>query len=132
MPATKKSSGTKASPRKVKQVIGARAKITLDDSRGPEVITIETPAGQIITLSAAGRAVDIADGNGNKIRLEPTGITIAAAGKVTVKATEVKVNAGTVTVDAGVTRFTGVVQCDALISNSVVSASYSPGAGNIW
>jgi hypothetical protein len=24
------------------------------------------------------------------------------------------------------------VQCDTLISNSVVSASYTPGAGNIW
>jgi hypothetical protein len=25
-----------------------------------------------------------------------------------------------------------VVQCDTLISNSVISQSYTPGAGNIW
>jgi hypothetical protein len=29
-------------------------------------------------------------------------------------------------------KFSGVVQCDTLISNSVISASYTPGAGNIW
>jgi hypothetical protein len=28
--------------------------------------------------------------------------------------------------------FSGVVQADTVISNSVVSASYTPGAGNIW
>jgi len=42
------------------------------------------------------------------------------------------VNAGVVTVSAAISRFSGVVQCDTLISNSVVSQSYIPGAGNIW
>ena len=37
-----------------------------------------------------------------------------------------------VQVDAGMSSFSGVVRCDTLISNSVVSASYTPGAGNIW
>jgi hypothetical protein len=35
-------------------------------------------------------------------------------------------------VNAAAAKFSGVVQCDTLISNSVVSQSYSPGAGNIW
>ena len=37
-----------------------------------------------------------------------------------------------VTVDAGMSKFSSVVQADTVISNSVVSASYTPGAGNIW
>jgi hypothetical protein len=37
-----------------------------------------------------------------------------------------------VTVNAGMSKFSGVVQSDVVITNSVVSASYSPGAGNIW
>jgi hypothetical protein len=37
-----------------------------------------------------------------------------------------------VTINTAMSRFNGVVQCDTLISNSVVSASYSPGVGNIW
>jgi hypothetical protein len=37
-----------------------------------------------------------------------------------------------VTVDAGMSKFSGVVKADTVISNSVISASYTPGAGNIW
>ena len=51
---------------------------------------------------------------------------------MTVRASTVEVNAVMVTVNAGMSKFSGVVQCDTLISNSVVSATYSPGAGNIW
>jgi hypothetical protein len=29
-------------------------------------------------------------------------------------------------------KFSGVVKCDTLIANSVISASYTPGQGNIW
>ena len=37
-----------------------------------------------------------------------------------------------VTVDAAFSKFSGVVQCDTLISNSVISVSYTPGLGNLW
>jgi hypothetical protein len=37
-----------------------------------------------------------------------------------------------VTVNAGMSKFSGVVQADTVICNSIVSASYTPGAGNIW
>jgi hypothetical protein len=49
---------------------------------------------------------------------------------VTVSAGTAEVSAGLLTVDAGLTRFAGVVECATLITNSVVSASYTPGAGN--
>jgi hypothetical protein len=37
-----------------------------------------------------------------------------------------------VSVNAAISKFSGIVQCDVLISNSVVSQDYTPGAGNIW
>jgi hypothetical protein len=37
-----------------------------------------------------------------------------------------------VEVDAGMAKFSGVVECDTLIASSVVAASYTPGAGNVW
>jgi hypothetical protein len=43
-----------------------------------------------------------------------------------------EVSAGMVTVNAGMSKFSGVVQCDTLITNAVISTSYTPGAGNIW
>ena len=50
----------------------------------------------------------------------------------TVNAATLELSAAMVTVTAGMSRFSGVVQCDTLITNSVVSASYTPGSGNIW
>jgi hypothetical protein len=29
------------------------------------------------------------------------------------------------------TRFSGVVQCDTLITNTVIASTYTPGAGNL-
>jgi uncharacterized protein involved in type VI secretion and phage assembly len=107
-------------------------KVTLDDTSGQEKLILETPGGQKLTLKDGPGSVEIVDSNGNSIKLETAGITITAAAKVTINASQVAVSAGMVTVDAGMSKFSGVVQCDTLISNSVVSASYTPGAGNIW
>ncbi|MDT5267894.1 MAG: hypothetical protein QOH49_80 [Acidobacteriota bacterium] len=106
--------------------------ITLDDTDGQEKMILETPGGQKVTLKDGPGAVEIVDSNGNSIKLETSGITITASSKVTVNATLVQVSASMLTVDAGMSKFSGVIKCDTLISNAVVSASYTPGAGNIW
>jgi uncharacterized protein involved in type VI secretion and phage assembly len=107
-------------------------KLTMDDTDGQETFILETPGVQKITLKDGPGSVEIVDSNGNSLKLESSGITITAAAKLTVNAGTVEVSAGMVTVNAGMSKFSGVVQCDTLISNSVVSASYTPGAGNIW
>lgn len=117
-----------------KKVLRSRngVKITLDDQDGQEKLICETPGGQKITLKDGPGAIEIEDSNGNSVKLETAGITVTAAAKVTINASQVAVSAGMVTVDAAMSRFSGVVQADTVISNSVVSASYTPGAGNIW
>jgi len=117
-----------------KKVLRSRngVKLTMDDTDGREQFILETPGGQKLTLKDGPGAVEIVDSNGNSIKLETSGITITAAAKVTVNASQVAVSAGMVTVDAAMSKFSGVVQCDTMISNSVISASYTPGAGNIW
>ena len=117
-----------------KKVLRSRngVKLTMDDNDGREQFILETPGGQKLTLKDGPGAVEIVDSNGNSIKLETSGITITASAKVTVNASQVAVTAGMVTVDAAMSKFSGVVQCDTMISNSVVSASYTPGAGNIW
>ena len=95
-------------------------------------LVIETPAGQRVTLQDGPGSLRIEDQNGNAITLEPSGVTIIASARVTVHASTVDVSASAVTVNTGLSKFSGTVQCDTLISNSVISASYSPGAGNIW
>jgi len=117
-----------------KKVLRSRngVKVTLDDQDGQEKLILETPGGQKITLKDGPNAVEIIDGNGNSVKLEAAGITITAVAKVTVNASQVNVSAGLVKVDAGMSQFSGVVKADTVIANSVVSASYTPGAGNIW
>jgi len=95
-------------------------------------MVLETAAGQRITLEDSPGSVLIEDNNGNTIRLDSTGVTITASGKVVVMSSQVNITAGMVTVDAGMTKFSGIVQVDTVIANSVVASSYTPGAGNIW
>jgi uncharacterized protein involved in type VI secretion and phage assembly len=106
--------------------------VTFDDRDGQERLVLETPGGQKVTLKDGPGAVEILDSSGNSVKLETSGITVTAVAKVTVQASAVEVSAGMVTVNAGMASFSGVVQCSTLITNSVVSASYTPGAGNIW
>jgi uncharacterized protein involved in type VI secretion and phage assembly len=106
--------------------------ITLDDRSGHESVTVETPGGQKVALGDGPGSVEVTDSNGNAVTLGTFGVTVRAAAKVAVDASVIEVNAGSVSVNAGISRFSGVVQCDTLIANGVVSASYTPGAGNIW
>jgi uncharacterized protein involved in type VI secretion and phage assembly len=106
--------------------------IKLDDSDGQETLTLLTPGGQTIVLKDGPGSIEVRDSNGNSMKMEAAGITVNASAKVTINASTVEISAGMVTVNAGMSKFSGVVQCDTLISNSVVSASYTPGAGNIW
>jgi uncharacterized protein involved in type VI secretion and phage assembly len=117
-----------------KKVVRSRngVKVTLDDQDGRESLILETPGGQKVTLKDGPGSIALVDSNGNSIKLEPAGITVQASAKVTVNASAVEISAGMVTVNAGMSRFSGVVQADTVITNSVVSASYTPGAGNIW
>lgn len=107
-------------------------KVTLDDASGQEKLTLETPGGQIVTLKDGPGAVEIVDSNGNSVKLEASGITVTASAQVKVNASNVDISATAVQVNAGMSVFSGVVKADTVISNSVISASYTPGAGNIW
>jgi len=107
-------------------------KITLDDQNGQEKLLLETPGGQKVTLKDGPGSIEVQDSNGNSIKLESAGITINASARVTVSASQVSVSTSILTVDAGMSKFSGVVQADTVITNSIIAASYTPGAGNIW
>jgi len=107
-------------------------KLTMDDTSGTQRFVLETPGGQKITMSDGPGVIEIADANGNTIKLESSGITITSSAQVKVQASTMEINASMLTVNAGMSKFSGVVKADTVITNSVVSSSYTPGAGNIW
>lgn len=106
--------------------------VTLDDQDGQEKLQLETPGGCKLTLSDGPGSVTLEDSNGNSIKLESSGITVQASAKVTVQASSVDVTAGMVKVDAAMSKFSGMIKCDVLQTNAVISSSYTPGAGNVW
>jgi uncharacterized protein involved in type VI secretion and phage assembly len=107
--------------------------LRIRDDTSNNSLVLETPGGQRITLQDGSASVRIEDGNGNVVTLAASGVTVQSSATVSISAgTAVELSASMVTINTAMSRFNGVVQCDTLISNSVVSASYSPGVGNIW
>jgi len=104
--------------------------IRLIDDTANSRIVVETPGGQRLVLQDSPGSVQIEDANGNAMTLSPSGITINASATVSLSSSNIEINAGLVSVNASMSRFSGVVQCDTLIANSVVGANYTPGAGN--
>jgi uncharacterized protein involved in type VI secretion and phage assembly len=130
--------GTDAPPesadaRNVRKVIRSRngVVITIEDQAGQEQIRLETPGGCSFALKDGPGSVEAHDSNGNSVKLEASGITVNASAQVKVSASQVEVSAGMVTVNAGMSRFSGVVQADTVITNTIIAATYTPGAGNI-
>jgi len=107
-------------------------KVTFDDTDGGVTFTVATPGGQTVTCSDTPASIEMTDSNGNTVKLDTAGITLNASANVTINGTLVNISASMVKVDAGMSKFSGVVQSDTNITNTTVSATYTPGAGNIW
>jgi hypothetical protein len=121
---------TKPSGQKLRQVRSG-LKVIVNEESGQEILMIQTPEGQKISMVDHPAGVEICDSHGNSILLNEAGIQITSAVKIVINASNVEVSTGIFTVNAGMSRFTGVVQADTLVTNAVISASYTPGAGNI-
>jgi uncharacterized protein involved in type VI secretion and phage assembly len=107
-------------------------RVTFDDTDGGVQFTIDTPGGQQVVCKDAPASIKMTDSSGNQVTLESSGITLNSSANVNIKATTLNISASMVTVDSGMSKFSGVVHSDTHITNTTVSATYTPGAGNIW
>jgi phage baseplate assembly protein gpV len=104
----------------------------VEESDATATIECSTPAGVTLTMTdEAGGKVEIKCA-GNTVTIDSSGVTVTAASKLTLNASTCDLTASMVNVNAAMSKFSGIVQCDTLISNTVVSSAYTPGAGNIW
>lgn len=99
--------------------------LEFDDSDGAAKVTVSMESGHSIVMQDAGPAITVTHSGGSSITIDSSGITVMSTSTVTV-------NASMVSVNAPMSQFSGIVQCQTLIATSVVSASYTPGAGNVW
>jgi len=110
---------------------GTRVAI-VEEQPSDATISFTTPGGVSGELTdAGGGKIEFRIG-GTTVTYDQQGVTVNTAMNVKVQATQVEISAAMVTVNAGMSRFSGVVQADSIITNSIISASYTPGAGNIW
>ncbi len=111
------------------RLIKTRAKSTLefDDSEGSAKITLKTESGHELVLDAGGQEVTLKHSNGSVVAFR-------ASGMIEINANAgVDINAPVANIHAPVANFDGVINCTTLIASaSVVSPSYTPGAGNVW
>jgi uncharacterized protein involved in type VI secretion and phage assembly len=100
--------------------------LEFDDTEGAAKVTVSMQSGHKLVLDDSAQAVTLAHANGCTVKMN-------AAGQVSITANStVEVTASAVNVHAATAIFDGLIQCQTLITNSVVSASYTPGAGNVW
>ena len=121
-----------ATPAEEKYVVKTPSGTVLEFTDEEPKVSLTTRSGYHITIDeSSGGELTIERGT-QSIRLTASDISIESAGPVQVQASNVNVSASMVQVDAGMSRFSGVVQCDTIIATSVVGTTYTPGAGNIW
>lgn len=116
------------SPKQIELSTTTGTKITLTDA--PSEIKLATVAGVTVTINDTG-GVTVSAPTG-ALTVNSLNATVNATASCSVNASTLTLNGATVSVNSGIAMFSGVVQCSALITNSVVSTSYTPGAGNIW
>lgn len=104
----------------------------VEESPSSETISFTTPGGTSGELTDSGGGKIEFKVGGTTVTLDSQSVTIDTPLKLKVQATQVTISAAMVTVDAALSKFSGIVQADTVICNSIVSASYTPGAGNIW
>jgi uncharacterized protein involved in type VI secretion and phage assembly len=100
--------------------------LQFDDTQGAAKVTLSMQSGHEVVLDDAAQEMRVKHSNGCEIVMNAAGqVRITANSTVEITASAVNVHAPTVMCD-------GLVQCQTLIATSVVSSSYTPGAGNIW
>lgn len=98
----------------------------------PLSLTFDMGSGSTASLEVAAGTVAVRTSAGQSVVLQADGsVAVESPGTVRVSAGATVLTTTMLTVDSGMSKFSGVVRCDTLIANSVVAATYTPGAGNI-
>lgn len=101
--------------------------VAVDDV--PSTVELRTAGGVSIRVSDAGGITVSAPAGA--LAISCLNASVTATSGCTVSAPVTTIAGAAVSVNSAITTFSGAVQCSALITGSVVSASYSPGAGNL-
>ena len=104
----------------------------VEESAATATISLTTPGGFTANLTDEGGGKLQIEAVGSKVTIDSSGVSIETPSTVKVQASRMTVTAVQVAVDAAISTFSGIVRCDVLQATTVISTTYTPGAGNIW
>lgn len=113
-------------PAQIKLTTATGTTVTMTDT--PSEVRISTAGGVSLSISDSG--VMLTAGTAPVTVTAPSA-TVTTPGQLNCNATTLTLSGASVSVNSAMTTFSGVVACQALMATSVVSSSYSPGAGNV-
>ncbi len=103
----------------------------VEESAGEAKIELSTPGGvSAVFTQSSGGSIEFSAG-GTTVTIDSNGLTVDTSGSFSVTATDAKVTSPTISFDAAETSMSGKASCIVLDSSTVISGTYTPGAGNI-
>ena len=119
-------------PGRFKGIRGATGhELAIEDSADGG-IALRTSQGHLVEINDEANTIRVSVAGGSSIEVGAAGTTLQTAGTVSIEAAVIKLTAGMVEVEAGLFKVSGVMQSEAVVTNRVAAASYTPGVGNIW
>jgi uncharacterized protein involved in type VI secretion and phage assembly len=106
--------------------------LVFDENADGSSLRLETRRGQRVVLSDSPEGVTVQNADGTKVTLKDSNVEVEASGTVRVAATQINLAAATITLDSAMVNMSGMVACTTLKTDTVIAATYTPGAGNIW
>ncbi len=103
--------------------------IKIDAGMGVVTLTMNVTPVPSLSISVGGNTVDISAASMNVTAAGSLSVTSAGTANITASSTNI--TTGALTVNAGITTFSGVVMASTVIASSVVSPVYTPGVGNL-
>jgi len=105
----------------------ADSRLEFDDTAGGEKVSITMAGGHRVVLDNSPQELVVQHSNGCVLRMTP-------AGSIEIQANvALNITATSVTVNAPISTFKGIVQCTTLKADVLVnSPAYTPGVGNLW
>jgi uncharacterized protein involved in type VI secretion and phage assembly len=104
----------------------------VEEGSGNATIKLTTPGNVSAELTQTGSGKIELKAAGSTVTIDTSGVSITTPSTVKVEASKVTVTAAQVSVDAALSKFSGIVKCDVLQATTVVATTYTPGAGTVW
>jgi len=109
---------------------GTRMAIVEEDGGSPS-IELTTPGGTSLVLSDKGGGTITLKTGGSTLKLSPSEISTKTS-TISQEGAEVSITAGSMSVEAPIADFSGVVSGQVGQMTTIIASTYTPGAGNVW